>query len=122
MNLAFLAVRNIKRSFSKYMMYSFTLSFSVFTVHSFLALVFNEQVMEKLTYSRRYQSMLVAFGVVIFVFVTSFLISSNVSFIKARKKEIATYSLFGMANAKIGRLLFTETLIIGTAALVAGIC
>lgn len=122
MNLAFLAVRNIKRSFSKYMMYFFTLSFSVFTVHSFLALVFNEQVMEKLTYSRRYQSMLVAFGVVIFVFVSFFLISSNVNFIKARKKEIAMYSLFGMTNAKIGRLLFTETLIIGTAALVAGIC
>lgn len=122
MNLASLAVRNIKRSFSKYMMYFFALSFSVFTVHSFLALVFNERVMDKLTYSRSYQMLLIAFGIVIFVFVSFFLISSNVNFIKARKKEIAMYSLFGMTNAKIGRLLFTETLIIGTAALVAGIC
>ena len=121
MKLTALAVRNIKRSLPKYAMYFFALSFSVFTVYSFLALNFNEQVMAKLTYSDRYRALLTSFGVIIFVFVTFFLISSNNSFIRARKKEISTYSLFGMTNRKIGLLLFIETMIIGSAALVAGL-
>lgn len=87
MKLTALAVRNIKRSLPKYAMYFFALSFSVFTVYSFLALNFNEQVMAKLTYSDRYRALLTSFGVIIFVFVTFFLISSNNSFIRARKKR-----------------------------------
>lgn len=69
MKLITLAIRNIKRSFSKYAMYFFALSFSVFTVYSFLALMYNDQVMAKFTYSDRYRAMLISFGVVIFVFV-----------------------------------------------------
>ena len=65
--------------------------------------------------------MFIGFGIVILVFVFFFLLSSNKSFIKYRKKEISTYALFGMPNGKIGRLLFLETLMIGTAALIAGI-
>lgn len=121
MKLITLAIRNIKRSFSKYAMYFFALSFSVFTVYSFLALMYNDQVMAKFTYSDRYRAMLLSFGVVIFVFVAFFLISSNNSFIRARKKEISTYSLFGMTNRKIGWLLFVETMIVGSAALVVGL-
>ncbi|MGI6372086.1 MAG: ABC transporter permease [Caldicoprobacterales bacterium] len=64
---------------------------------------------------------MLAFGIIIMVFVMFFLISSNNSFIKARKKEISTYSLFGMTNEKIGKLLFMETMIVGFTALVIGV-
>lgn len=102
-------------------MYFFSLTFSVFTAYSFLALIQNQQVMTAFTYDIRYRSMLSTFGVIIMVFVMFFLINSNNSFIKARKKEISTYALFGMKNGKIGKLLFVETMIVGFTALVMGI-
>jgi putative ABC transport system permease protein len=81
----------------------------------------NELVSNAFTYDDRYRALLLAFGIIIMVFVMFFLISSNNSFIKARKKEISTYSLFGMTNRKIGRLLFMETMIVGLTALALGI-
>ncbi len=121
MTLRTLAFRNIKQNFKKYIMYFFSLSFSIFTAYSFLALMQNEYVIMAFTYDARYRSMLTGFGIIIMVFVMFFLLSSNNSFIKARKKEISTYALFGMTNGKIGKLLFLETMIVGSIALVIGI-
>ncbi len=121
MNLLTLAIRNIKLNLKKYMMYLFSLSFSIFTAYSFLALMENEYVSMAFTNDIRYRSMLRAFGVIIMVFVMFFLISSNKSFIKARKKEISTYALFGMSNGRIGKLIFLETMIVGFVTLVLGI-
>lgn len=121
MRLSSLALRNIRRSALKYMMHFLSLSFSVFTVYSFLALMYNEQVGLAFTYDDRYRSMLLAFAVIIGVFVLFFLISSNNSFIKSRKKEISTYALFGMKPMAIGLMLFMETMIVGGAALLLGI-
>jgi len=119
--LSTLAIRNIKRNFKRYVMYFFSLSFSVFTAYSFLALLENEQVSNAFIYDDRYRALLLVFGIIIMVFVMFFLISSNNSFIRARKKEISTYSLFGMTNRKIGKLLFIETMIVGLIALALGI-
>lgn len=121
MKLTTMAIRNIKRNFSKYVMYFFSLSFSVFTAYSFLALMDNDYVNMAFTHDSRYRSMLLSFGIIILVFVLFFLINSNNSFIRARKKEISTYALFGMTNGKIGKLLFLETFIVGIATLVVGI-
>ena len=121
MNLFTLAFRNIRQNNKKYAMYFFSMGFSVFTVYTFSSLMNNEYVMKAFRYDQRYQSLLTAFGVIILVFVLFFLISSNSSFIRARKKEVSTYSLFGMTNGRIGRLLFLETMIVGTATLVIGI-
>ncbi|ADU28899.1 FtsX-like permease family protein [Evansella cellulosilytica] len=121
MKLSTLALRNIKLNFKKYVIYFFSLSFSVFTTYSFLALIQNEDIKQQFIYDDRYQSLLISFGFLIMVFVIFFLISSNNSFIKARKKEISTYSLFGMSNIKIGKLLFIETIIVGAGTLIIGI-
>jgi putative ABC transport system permease protein len=102
-------------------MYFFCLSFSVFTVYTFLALILNESVITAFTYSDRYRALLMSFCIIIMVFVLFFLISSNHSFIKARKKEFSTYALFGMTNMKIGKLLLIETMIVGVATLGIGI-
>ncbi|MFA9555739.1 ABC transporter permease [Evansella sp. AB-rgal1] len=121
MKLSTMALRNIQLNFKKYVMYFFSLTFCVFTAYSFLALIQNEEIKQALTYDDRYQALLTSFGVIIMIFVLFFLLSSNNSFIKARKKEISTYALFGMTNAKIGKLLFLETMIIGVATLIIGI-
>ncbi len=121
MSLFSLAFRNIKMNFKKYIMFFFSLNFSVFTAYTFFALMDNEQVLNAFTHDPRYRSLLLTFGIIIMVFVMFFLISSNNSFIKARKKEISTYSLFGMKNGKIGKLIFLETMIVGITSLVVGI-
>lgn len=121
MRLTTLAIRNIKRNFPKYVIYVLSLSFSVFTAYSFLALIYNDHVRTAFTYDDRYQSLLYGFGTIIIIFVVFFLISSNNSFINARKKEISTYSLFGMTNGKIANLLFLETIFIGMISLIFGI-
>lgn len=121
MSLFALAFRNIRLNRNKYVMYLFSMGFSAFTVYTFLALMQNESVKLAFQYDTRYQMLLLSFGIIILVFVLFFLISSNNSFIRARKKEISTYALFGMTNLRIGMLLFLETLAAGTATLVAGI-
>ncbi|MBP6492164.1 MAG: ABC transporter permease, partial [Clostridia bacterium] len=121
MNLITLAFRNIRLNRKKYVMYLFSMGFSAFTVYTFLALMQNEYVNMAFQYDQRYRSLLTAFGIIILVFVLFFLVSSNNSFIKARKKEISTYALFGMTNTRIGKLLFLETIMVGTATLAVGI-
>ena len=121
MKLSTLAFRNIKRNFKKYAMYFFSLSFSVFSTYSFLALMQNETVKKAYMYDTVYANTLKSFGIIITGFVMFFLISSNNSFIRARKKEVSTYALFGMRNRRIGMLLFMETIAVGIAALVIGI-
>lgn len=103
------------------MMYFFSLSFSVFTAYSFFSLMQNQYVIMAFTYDARYQALLKSFGIIIMVFVLFFLLSSNKSFIKARKKEISTYALFGMTNGRIGQLLFWETMIVGWMSLIIGL-
>ncbi len=121
MSLFSLAFRNIRLNRKKYIMYIFSMGFSVFTLYTFLALMQNEYVKMAFQYDRRYQSILLSFGVIIMVFVLFFLISSNNSFIRARKKELSTYSLFGMSNIRIGSLIFTETMMVGAVTLAAGV-
>lgn len=121
MNLFTLAFRNIKLNRKKYIMYLFSMGFSVFTVYTFLALMQNKYVMMSFQYDTRYRALLTSFGIIILIFVLFFLISSNNSFIRARKKEISTYALFGMTNLRIGKLLFLETIMVGFATLAIGI-
>jgi putative ABC transport system permease protein len=80
MNLFSLAFRNIRLNRKKYVMYLFSMGFSIFTVYTFLALMQNEYVMLAFQYDKRYQMLLLSFGIIILVFVLFFLISSNNSF------------------------------------------
>jgi len=121
MKLTSLAVSNIKHNMKNYAMYFFSMCFSVFTTYSFMNLAMSETISSSISTSLRYKNTFISFGVVILVFVMFFLISSNKSFIRYRKREISTYALFGMENRKIGMMLFFETLVIGIAALLIGI-
>ncbi len=121
MRLTTLAFSNIRHNIKNYTMYFFAMCFCVFTAYSFANLALSETVYNHIIYSQNYRNMFVGFGIVIMIFVLFFLITSNNSFIRYRKKEISTYALFGMSNAKIGRLLFFETMIIGITAFILGI-
>ncbi len=120
MKLSSIALSNMRHNMKKYAMYFFAMAFSVFTIYSFLALLDNKSVQATFG-DDRYVIVFITFAIVILVFVLFFLLSSNNSFIRSRKKEISTYALFGMQNSKIGKLFFLETMMIGSLALVTGI-
>ena len=116
MSLFKLARNNIKHNLKSYIVYFFAMCFSVFTTYSFLALIFSDNYA-----SQSFAVMFSVFGIIILAFIFFFLMSSNKSFIRARKQEISTYALLGMDTRRIGRLLFLETLILGSVALIVGI-
>lgn len=121
MKLTTLAINGIKHNIRNYIMYFVAMCFCVFTTYTFSALTLSDSVSTKLGTSNNYKVTFIAFGIIILVFVFFFLISSNKSFIRYRKREISTYALFGMSNSKLAWLLFLDTLIIGFAALIVGI-
>ena len=121
MKLITLAINGIRHNLRNYTMYFIAMSFCVFTTYTFIALTMSESIEAKLNTSLNYQNTFIGFGIVIMFFVFFFLLSSNKSFIRYRKREISTYALFGMSNAKLAWLLFLDTLIVGAAALITGI-
>lgn len=121
MKLTSMAISNIKHNIKNYAVYFFAMCFSVFTTYSFLSLLESKGVQSKMWVDNRYTSLFAVFAVIILIFVLFFLISSNNSFIRARKKEISTYALFGMKNSRIGKLMFLETLALGSVAIIVGI-
>lgn len=121
MKLTTLAINGIRHNIRNYIMYFVAMCFCVFTTYTFSALTLSDSVSTKLGTSNNYKVTFIAFGIIILVFVFFFLISSNKSFIRYRKREISTYALFGMSNSKLAWLLFLDTIIIGIAALIVGI-
>ncbi|MEX1308234.1 MAG: FtsX-like permease family protein, partial [Eubacteriales bacterium] len=122
MKLSHLALLNIRHNLKRYAMYLFAMVFCIFTVHTFLTLTYSESVLEAVSAgSNTYRTLFLVFALVVIAFTLFFLISSNNSFIRARKKELSTYALFGMTNGRIGRLMLMEVMMLGTVALVIGI-
>ncbi|MFZ7119327.1 MAG: FtsX-like permease family protein [Eubacteriaceae bacterium] len=121
MSFTKIAIRNILMNFKKYIMYLFSVAFSVFTFYTFISLSYTKEVVKAAGDSSKIDVMLRSFAVIIAVFIVFFLWYSNKNFLKSRKKEIATYALFGMPYSRIGRLVLIENTIIGVIALIIGI-
>lgn len=113
MSVTSIVLRNIKFNLKKYAMYLFSIAFSVFTYFTFVNLYNTREVITAYKNNSNVLALLKAFAVIILVFIVFFLWYSNRHFLKSRKKEIATYALFGMPYNKIGRLIMLENLIIG---------
>ncbi|MDD5659500.1 MAG: FtsX-like permease family protein, partial [Actinomycetota bacterium] len=121
MNFSKLAIKNIKQNFSNYFIYFISLTFSVMIFYIFCTLFFNEQFFKISQASISLRGTFKGTAIIVALFSFIFIWYSNSFFIASRKKEIATYCLLGMEKRQIGRLLFYENMILGTAALLLGI-
>jgi putative ABC transport system permease protein len=119
-NLSKIALQNIRHNFRHYFAYLVSISFAVVVFHLFLSVFLDENVQQLVQESENYQSVFQGSAVVVALFSIVFVWYSNSFFIKSRKKEIGLYSLLGARKAKIGRLLFYETLMLGGVAIVFG--
>ncbi|MEG2246404.1 MAG: ABC transporter permease [Peptostreptococcaceae bacterium] len=116
-----IAKKNVEKNLKGYFLYFFSIVFTVCMYYSFKNLQYNPSIDAVLSASTKVSTAFNAASVVIALFSVLFIWYSNSFFIKKRKKEIGLYALLGIENREIGLLLFFETLIIGSAALVIGI-
>lgn len=121
MGLIDIAFKNIKRNFYNYFLYFASMVFSIMIYFTFTSIQYNTEVQKIVGASINFSSIFKASAIVIAVFVAIFIWYSNSFFIKKRKKEVALYSLLGIRKKQIGRMLFYENIVMGIAALVAGI-
>ena len=121
MGLINIAIKNIKRNFYNYFLYFVSMIFSIMIYFIFTSIQYNTQVQEVVGSSITFSTVFKAASIVIAIFVAIFIWYSNSFFIKKRKKEVALYSLLGIRKKQIARMLFYENIVMGTAALAAGI-
>jgi putative ABC transport system permease protein len=121
MGLFDIAIKNIKRNFYNYFLYFASMVFSIMIYFTFTSIQYNSQVQKVVGASINFSSVFKAAAIVIAIFVAIFIWYSNSFFIRKRKKEVALYSLLGIRKRQIGRMLFYENIIMGIAALAAGI-
>ncbi|WP_392486243.1 ABC transporter permease [Haloimpatiens sp. FM7315] len=121
MQLFNLALANVKKNFKNYFIYVVSMIFSVTIYFIFKSIEHNNEINKVLSSTAKLSDAFKAASIVIAIFSSVFVWYSNSFFIKRRKKEIGLYSLLGIEKKQIGRMLFYETLAIGTMSLTLGI-
>ena len=120
-----LAFRNVHRSIRDYAVYFLTLTFGVCLFYVFSALD-GQSAIQFLARNKNPNVdaifMLVGvFSAFVAVVLAGLILYANQFLMKRRKRELGTYALLGMPTGRVARLLVTETLLIGLAALISGI-
>jgi putative ABC transport system permease protein len=121
MGLFQIAFKNIKRNFYNYFLYFGSMVFSIMIYFTFTTIQYNTQVQNIVGSDTKFSIVFKSATIVIALFVSIFIWYSNSFFIRKRKKEVALYSLLGIRKKQIGRMLFYENIVMGLAALIAGI-
>lgn len=116
-----MALSNIKSRFKNYWAYFLSSSFSVFVLYLFISIIYNKNVKDIIDKIKAAPILLKLGLVLVIIFSAFFIWYSNSFFIKARKKEFATYMLLGMSKNQVGLLNFVENMIITLMAFFSGI-
>ncbi|MCA5959692.1 ABC transporter permease [Blautia sp. RD014234] len=116
-----LAIRNVKRSMGDYAIYVLTLVLSITLIFAYNSLLFSDAINSFSKLMRPMMSILVCVTVMV-VLILGWLITYITHFIfEQRSREFACYMTMGMERPAMSRLFLIEQLLIGSAALAAGI-
>jgi predicted ABC-type transport system involved in lysophospholipase L1 biosynthesis, permease component len=119
--LAKLAFRNVRRQIGNYLIYFITVSMTVALIFAVNNIIFSEQLMayaENMSELRGGMLLITIF----IALIVSFVLGYATSFmLKLRKREFGNYLTLGMTRANILFIFVFETLILGAAALIAGV-
>lgn len=121
MTLFDVAKKNIKGNFKSYLIYFISMLFSVVIYYTFVSLQYSKEIAKSIESSQTMQSIFMVASIVLILFVSVFILYSNNTFARKRKKEVGLYSLLGLKRKTIGKMLFYENFIMGTVVLVIGI-
>ncbi|CCI86007.1 ABC-type antimicrobial peptide transport system, permease component [Lactobacillus pasteurii DSM 23907 = CRBIP 24.76] len=118
-----LSLTGIKSRFKDYavLFSGLTLSASIF--YMFLALALNPKFLkDALPIGYQITQVVFGFGIVLLAIITLvYIVYANSFLLSMRKRDYGTYMMLGARNRKIGRLIFSETLVVGLIATLVGI-
>ena len=121
MKLSAIALKNLKRNFSFYSLYLFSVSFVLMIYFCFTSFSMNQIIMEKISSVGRLETMCRTLAVFIMVFVVFYMFYSNNFFMRRRMRELGIYSLLGYRKSTMLKLLTFENIIICFGGMVLGI-
>lgn len=115
-----LAFRNVRRQLGNYLIYFITVSVTVALMFAVNNMIYSPQMLERADASRELKSGLII--ITIFVsLIVAFVLGYATSFmLKLRKREFGTYLTLGMNRKNILSIFVLETMLLGIAALLAG--
>lgn len=113
--------KNMKGNFKSYLIYFISMLFSVVIYYTFVSLQYSTEIARGIESSEAMESIFMVASVILILFVSVFILYSNRTFARKRKKEVGLYSLLGLQKKTIGRMLFYENFIMGIIVLIIGI-
>ncbi len=117
-----LALSGIKNRFRDYAVLFSGLIIGSAIFYMFMTLATNKEFQAGSTNGMNATSFIFAFGAILLMIITFvYIIYANSFLLSMRKHDYATFMMLGAKSRKISQLIFTETMIIGTAATVVGI-
>lgn len=121
MKLSAIALKNLKRNFSFYSLYLFSVSFVLMIYFCFTSFSMNQVIMEKISSDGRVETMCQTVAVFIMAFVIFYMFYSNNFFMRRRMRELGIYSLLGYRKSAMLGLLTFENIFICFGGMVLGI-
>lgn len=119
--LSKLALRNAKRSMRDYSVYLLTVTIAFSLIYAFNMVVFSKDI-RNLSWMLGSLPFAIAFISVIVIAVIEWLVHyMNRFMLEKRSKELGTYMLLGISSRKISKMVMAENMIMGAAALIAGL-
>lgn len=116
-----IVLKNFFKNLNRYVLYLFSLIFSVTLFYSFMLLATNNLAQNEISSASGGTDAFIAGSIVILIIIITFVMFANHLFIKRRNKELALYKLIGMTDRKILRVLIIENIIIYFGSVVFGI-
>lgn len=121
MKLSLIALKNLKRNFTFYSLYLFSVSFVLMIFFCFTSFSMNEIIMEKISSDGRVETMCQAVAVFLMAFVIFYMFYSNNFFMRRRMKELGIYALLGYQKSTMLKLLALENVFVCIGGFVIGI-
>ena len=116
-----IAIKNLKKSFSFYVLYLLSVSLVITVFFAFTSFSMNEVMLEKISENGRVETMCSAISVFLMVFVVFYMAYSNKFFLRRRTKELGIYTLLGYRKTTILSLLTYENIFICCGAFLMGV-
>lgn len=121
MKLALIALKNLKRNFSFYSLYLFSVSLVLMIFFCFTSFSMNEIIMEKISSDGRVETMCQTVAVFLMAFVIFYMFYSNNFFMRRRVKELGIYALLGYRKSAMLKLLTLENVFVCIGGFVIGV-
>lgn len=120
MNLRHLAFKNIKGNWRSYKAFLYSSCFSIIIFFMYISFIYHPDVING-TINPRVQKGLVACNYLIVVFSALFILYSNATFLRSRKKELGLLTLIGATRRQIARMVILEQMMLGLLSIVVGV-